>query len=264
MAADYQEIRYEVESGVAWLRLNRPERLNALTGTLSAEASDAVARTGEDDAARCLVITGEGRGFCAGQDLKDPSLGAVDEIDFAAHLRRTYNRLVTSIVSLPKPVVAGVNGVAAGAGLSLACACDVRVASGAASFLQAFIKIGLIPDSGSNYLLPRIVGFGKALELSITGETVDADEALRIGLVNRVVPAESFPDELRAYAERLATMPTSAIGATKSLMREALSLTLEETLEREAAVQAEAGRSADFVEGVTAFIEKRPPRFTGR
>ncbi len=260
----YEQISYQVEGSVAWLRLARPDRLNALTSQLSGEASEAVASAGADDAVRCLVITGEGRGFCAGQDLKDPSLGAVDEIDFAGHLRRTYNQLITGIVALPKPVVAGVNGVAAGAGVSLACACDVRIASSAASFLQAFIKIGLVPDSGGNYLLPRIVGFAKALELSITGDTVEAEEALRIGLVNRVVPEESFEHELRAYAERLAAMPTSAIGATKVLMRDALSLSLEETLEREAAVQAEAGRSPDFVEGVTAFIEKRAPRFTGR
>jgi 2-(1,2-epoxy-1,2-dihydrophenyl)acetyl-CoA isomerase len=260
----YETIRYEVDGPVAWLRLNRPDSLNALTAQLSGEASEAVASAGEDTAVRCLVITGEGRGFCAGQDLKDPTLGTdLAKIDFAGLLRQNYNRLVLSITDLPKPVVAGVNGVAAGAGVSLACAADVRVVSSAASFIQAFVKIGLLPDSGGNYLLPRIVGYAKALELSITGERISAEEAHRIGLASVVVDAERFEEELAAYAARLAALPTKAIAASKRVMREAQTLSLAETLDLEADVQADLGKTHDFAEGIAAFLEKRSPTFTG-
>lgn len=261
----YETIRYDVDGPVAWLRLNRPDSLNALTARLSEEAGDAVAAAASSDEVRCLVITGEGRGFCAGQDLKDPTLGASPaEIDFAGHLRRNYNRLITSLVELPKPVVAGVNGVAAGAGVSLTCAADVRVVSSAASFIQAFVKIGLLPDSGGNWLLPRIVGQAKALELSITGERVFAEEAHRIGLATVVVEADRFEDELAAYAGGLAAGATRAIGASKRVMREAWTMSLAETLEREAEVQAELGSTHDFAEGIASFLEKREPRFLGR
>jgi 2-(1,2-epoxy-1,2-dihydrophenyl)acetyl-CoA isomerase len=265
----YEQILYEEREGVAWIRLNRPDRLNALTTQLSAEALEVVERVGEDPALRCLVITGEGRGFSAGQDLqefaaRDGGGGGGGALDVAEHLRSGYNRLIAAIVALPKPVVAGVNGVAAGAGLSLALACDVRIASDAARFLQAFVRIGLVPDSGGNWLLPRAVGVAKALELSMTGEQVDAAEALRIGLVNRVVPADDFPAELERYAANLAALPTRAIGATKRLLAETPHLTLAETLEREALAQVEQAGSEDFAEGVAAFLEKRPPHFTGR
>jgi 2-(1,2-epoxy-1,2-dihydrophenyl)acetyl-CoA isomerase len=211
-----------------------------------------------------VVITGEGRGFCAGQDLNEFRQQGFESLNVADHLRQNYNRLIQAIVELPKPVIAGVNGVAAGAGASLTFACDVRITSDAASFTQAFVKIGLIPDSGGNWLLPRIVGYAKALELSITGERIKADEALRIGLVNKVVPAADFPAELEVYAQTLAKMPTRAIGATKKLMTEALGMTLQETLEAEADLQQEQAGSEDFREGVNAFQEKREPRFTGR
>jgi 2-(1,2-epoxy-1,2-dihydrophenyl)acetyl-CoA isomerase len=264
---DYQDIRYEVRNGVGWLRLNRPDKLNALTTRLAQETLDVLAAAREDEGVRCLVITGEGRGFSAGQDLTEftGATGRGDTVlDVAEHLRSGYNRMITSIVEFPMPVVAGVNGVAAGAGLSLALACDVRIASDAARFLQAFVKIGLVPDSGSNWLLPRVVGFARALELSITGDTVDAAEALRIGLVHRVVAADEFEGAVAEYAERMARAPTLAIGATKALMTEALRLSLTETLEREAVTQADLAGSTDFAEGIGAFLEKRRPNFTGR
>ncbi len=168
------------------------------------------------------------------------------------------------MLGTPKPVIAGINGVAAGAGLSLALACDIRIASDEARITQAFVKIGLAPDSGGTYLLPRIVGYAKALELSVTGDLLDAEEAARIGLVNRVVPAASFRDEVAALAGRLATLPTSAIAETKTLLLDALTLDLDEALSREAKAQARMGQTEDHLEGVMAFAEKREPRFRGR
>ncbi len=264
---DYQEIRYEVRNGVGWIRLNRPDKLNALTTRLAQETLDALASAREDEGIRCLVITGEGRGFSAGQDLTEFTAATGGDggggLDVAEHLRSGYNRMITSIVELPMPSIAAVNGVAAGAGLSLALACDVRIASDAARFLQAFVKIGLVPDSGGNWLLPRIVGFAKALEMSITGDLLDAQEALRIGLVHRVVPADEFETAVTEFAERMAGGPTLAIGATKALMSDALRLSLTETLEREAVTQADLAGSSDFAEGIGAFLDKREPDFTG-
>jgi 2-(1,2-epoxy-1,2-dihydrophenyl)acetyl-CoA isomerase len=265
---DYEEITFGVEGGVAWIRLHRPDKLNALTTRLALETLDALSAAERDDDVRCVVVTGEGRGFSAGQDLTEflgtAAPGEATTLDVAEHLRSGYNRMIAAIVALPKPVIAGVNGVAAGAGLSLALACDLRIASDAARFLQAFVRIGLVPDSGSNWLLPRVVGYAKSLELSMTGEAIDAAEALRIGLVHRVVPADEFPEALAGAAARLAAGPTRAIGATKALMGAALGLDLAATLEREAVAQAELAGSHDFAEGVAAFLEKRDARFTGR
>ena len=260
----YEQIAWETADGIGWIRMNRPDKLNALTSRMSEEMLDALGQAAKDDAIRCVVITGEGRGFCAGQDLKEFQDRGLEQLDVGEHLRSSYNRLITAIVELPKPVVAGVNGVAAGAGLSLACACDLRIASDAARFLQAFVKIGLVPDSGGNWLLPRVIGHAKAVELSITGEQIDAAEALRIGLVSTVVPADQFPKELETLAQALAAGPTRAIGTTKELLAQGLTASLPETLEREAVAQADLARSDDFLEGVQAFLEKRPPRFTGR
>lgn len=262
----YEQIVREVQDGVAWIRLNRPDKLNALTTRMAEECLDALDDAGADPDVRCVVVTGEGRGFCAGQDLAEFRSGMKDgaPTDVAEHLRRGYNRLITRVVELHKPVVAGVNGVAAGAGLSLALACDIRIASDQAIFTQAFVKIGLVPDSGGTWLLPRAVGLAKALELSITGQRIDAAEALRIGLVHRVADTSAFEDEVASLASEMAALPTGAIGATKRLLVEALRSTLAETLEREATTQAEQVTTHDFEEGVAAFLEKRAPRFTGR
>jgi 2-(1,2-epoxy-1,2-dihydrophenyl)acetyl-CoA isomerase len=210
------------------------------------------------------VVTGAGRGFCAGQDLTEfeEAYRAGERPDIREHLERSYHRLIPAVVSVPKPVIAAVNGVAAGAGVSLAAACDIRIASPEARFTQAFVKIGLIPDSGGSWLLPRIVGYARALELSITGEVIDADSALQIGLVNRVV--ESVEKEASTLAARLAAMPTAAIGETKALLRGALELDLEAALRAEADAQARMGQTDDHLEGVMAFAEKREPRFRGR
>jgi len=261
-----EQITYERDGGVGWLTLDRPDKLNALTSVMSDELCDALEEIRGDDEVRAVVLTGAGRGFCAGQDLTEfrDAYVAGDRPDIEQHLAETYHRLIPLIVETPKPVIAGVNGVAAGAGLSLALACDVRIASDEARLTQAFVKIGLIPDSGGTYLLPRVVGYAKALELSMTGEMIDAAEAHRIHLVNRVVPADSFAHELRAYAERLAAMPTLAIAETKRLLRDALTLDLHDALQREAEAQGRMGATDDHTEGVMAFAEKRDPTFRGR
>lgn len=262
----YEQIAVDREGAVAWITLNRPDRLNALTATMSGELESAFSDAGKNERVRCVVLTGEGRGFCAGQDLNEfeEAYQSGRRPDIAEHLRTSYHRMIPVVVQTPKPVIAAINGVAAGAGLSLALACDLRVASNEAKITQAFVKIGLIPDSGGSYLLPRAVGYSKALELSITGDLIDANTALAVGLVSRVVQAASFRDDVTALANQLASMPTLAIAATKSLLQGALHLTLEDALEKEAATQAEMARTSDHLEGVNAFVEKREPRFEGR
>jgi 2-(1,2-epoxy-1,2-dihydrophenyl)acetyl-CoA isomerase len=262
----FEQITVTREGTVAWITLDRPDRLNALTATMSHELEKAFGEACDDDGVRCIVLTGEGRGFCAGQDLTEfeAAYSAGERPDIAEHLRTSYHRMIPVMVRAPKPVIAAINGVAAGAGLSLALACDLRVASDDARFTQAFVKIGLIPDSGGSYLLPRTVGYPKALELSITGDLIDSKAALEIGLVNRVAPAASFRQEVAALANQLASLPTLAIAATKRLFQESFNLSLDEALDREAIAQAEMGRTQDHIEGVNAFAEKREPRFEGR
>ena len=262
----YEQIVVDRDGDVTRITLNRPDKLNALTQVMSDELVDAFTAIRDDPGVRAVVLTGAGRGFCAGQDLTEfeSAYRAGGRPDIEAHLERSYHRLIPLIVRTPKPVVAAVNGVAAGAGVSLAVACDVRVASEEARFIQAFVKIGLIPDSGGTWLLPRVVGYPNALEMSITGEPVDASRALALGLVSRVVPASDLDREVAAYAGRLAEMPTAAVAATKELMRDALGLDLGEALRREGAAQGRMGRTEDHLEGVMAFAEKRDPEFRGR
>jgi 2-(1,2-epoxy-1,2-dihydrophenyl)acetyl-CoA isomerase len=262
----YEQIAVERDGAVARVTLNRPDKLNALTQVMSDELCDAFEKIREDDGVRAVVLTGEGRGFCAGQDLTEfeESYRAGDRPDIEQHLEKTYHRLIPIIVKTPQPVIAAVNGVAAGAGVSLAVACDIRLASEEARFTQAFVKIGLVPDSGGTWLLPRVVGYARALELSMTGDMVDARTALDIGLVAQVHPADSFVEEASAYAERLAAMPTRALSATKRLIREGLTADLDTALAAEGNAQAEMGQTEDHLEGVMAFAEKREPRFEGR
>ncbi|WJQ80783.1 enoyl-CoA hydratase-related protein [Brevibacillus brevis] len=258
----YETILYEVSEGVAVVTLNRPDKFNAFTAVMNKEITDALKQAQKDADVRCIVLTGAGKAFNAGQDLSDVAGGG--DVDYGAFLRDRYNPMILQFQKTEKPIIAAVNGVAAGAGMSVALACDIRLASEKASFVNAFVNIGLVPDSGGCYFLPRIVGIGKALELAMTGEKVSAEEALRIGLVNQVYPAESFMEDVLAYAHKLASLPTKGIGLIKRTMYKGLEMGLEETLEYEAFAQEAAGSTEDHKEGVTAFMEKRAPRFTGR
>ena len=262
----YEQIAAAPDGGVLTITLNRPDKLNAMTAVMSDELLDAFAGAADDDGIRAIVVTGAGRGFCAGQDLTEfeGAYRAGERPDIKEHLTRSYHRLIPRVVSTSKPVIASVNGVAAGAGVSLAAACDMRIAGEDARFTQAFVKIGLVPDSGGTWLLPRIVGYARALELSITGEVIDAQAALEMGLVNRVVAGEDLEEDVAGLAARLAAMPTAAIAETKALLRGALALDLEAALRAEANAQARMGQTDDHLEGVMAFAEKREPRFQGR
>jgi 2-(1,2-epoxy-1,2-dihydrophenyl)acetyl-CoA isomerase len=261
--ADYQTLLYSLADGVAEITLNRPDALNAFDDVMAAEFQEVLKSAERDSTVRALLITGAGKGFCAGQDL-----GAVRErpegLSFREHLLKTYNPIVAKLRSIEKPVVAAVNGAAVGAGFGLALACDIRYASETAKFRMAFIGIGLAPDSGTSYFLPRLVGMGRALELAYTNDLVDAATALQLGLVNKVFPAEALLKEARALAVKLAGGPTKAYGLTKRAMLRAASGALDEALDYEAHLQDIAGRTGDHKEGVAAFLEKRPPQFKGK
>ena len=248
------------DGGVLTVTLNRPDVLNAFTGSMHAAFREAL-REARDREVRAVVVTGAGRGFCVGQDLNEFR----DEAgDVGARLRSTYNPNVVALRSLEKPVIAAVNGAAAGAGMSLACACDVRIASEAASFVPAFVSIGLVPDTGGSYFVAEILGYARAFEWLTSGRKLGAVEALEWGLVSEVVPADGLADRVGEVASRYAAMPTLGIGMTKRLLQAAPRRTLAEQLEWEADLQAAATRSDDFREGVSAFLEKREPRFRGR
>lgn len=253
---------YDVQDGVLSLTLNRPELLNAVNDQMLRELHDALRQATHDAAVRCVLLTGAGRGFCSGQDLRERA--GASAISFRDSLRDRYNPVITQLRTLEKPVIAAVNGVAAGAGCSLALAADMRIASQRASFIEVFARVGLIPDSGSTYFLPRLVGLGTAFELAYTAEPVDATEALRLGLVNRVVAHDELIPQARALAVRLAAGPTRGYGLTKRAINFGLHATLEQALAYEAQLQEIAGRTADHREGVQAFLEKRQAAFSGR
>ncbi len=259
----YETILYETNAGVATIALNRPEKLNAFDSRLHEELHAALDEVATEDEVRCLVLRGEGRGFSAGADLKSEGLSR-EAPDLGEYLRRTYSRTVTKIATMEKPVIASLHGPVYGAGVGLALACDLRLAAESTRFSVAFVKIGLMPDAGVTYFLPRIVGLGKAMEMSMLGDAVDAEEAYRIGLVNRVVLDEMLKEETASFAERLAAMPTRALGSMKQALYASFESDLETALEREAVGQTLCGRTADHEEGVAAFFEKREPNFTGR
>ena len=261
----YETIRAERANRVLTITLDRPQAYNAFTPTMGRELVDAFKGARRDPDVRAVVITGAGKAFCSGQDLgmTDELLPADRRPALGDLLRRCYNGLVLEMRRLDKPIVASINGVAAGAGMSLALACDLRIASESASFVQAFVNIGLVPDCGSLYFLPRIVGLAKALELCMLGERIDAQEALRIGLVSQVVAADELAGVTVELAARLANGAGVALGFTKRGLNRALEIDLDAKLEQEALLQEMAGRTSDFREGVTAFKEKRPARFSG-
>ncbi len=250
----------ELADGVATLTLNRPDALNALNGDLRRELNAAIKAAARDDATRAVVLTGAGRGFCAGADLREGS----GEREFRAVLTAEYNPMIAAIRALPKPVVAAVNGVAAGAGVSLALAADVVVASEEARFVPAFNRIGLVPDSGLARVLVRSLGRHRAFEILVGERQLGAADAHQLGLVAAVVPADRLADAARELAQRLAAGPTVGIGLTKRLLNVAEDATLSEALRVEAELQELAGRTDDHAEGVAAFGEKRDPRFAGR
>lgn len=254
-----------VAEGVATLTLNRPERLNALTAALHDELAAALERSAGDDAVRALLITGAGRGFCAGQDLSERKVMPVEgRRDLGQSLERYYNPLIHRLRGLEKPVVAAVNGVAAGAGAGLAFACDIVIAARSASFIEAFSRIGLVPDAGNTWFLPRLAGSARAMAMALTGEAVPAERAAEWGLIWKAVPDDALMTEARELALSLARGPTRALGLTKRALNRSSTNDLDAQLDLERDLQREAGLGEDYREGVAAFLEKRPPRFTGR
>jgi 2-(1,2-epoxy-1,2-dihydrophenyl)acetyl-CoA isomerase len=257
----FEALRYDVSERIATITLDRPEALNSLTVPLKGELLTALKAAARDPEVRAVVLTGSGRAFCAGQDLRERL--EPDAAPLAVEVRQRYNPIVRAMIELDKPIVGAINGVAAGAGASLAFACDIRIAAEGASFVLGFGRVGLVPDSGATWFLPRLIGASKATELALTHEPLSAADAERFGLVAKVVPAEGLTASSREVAARLAAGAPRAIALTKRALRRALETSLDETLEFEADLQGVAGRTRDHAEGVAAFIEKRPPRFEG-
>jgi len=254
------EVESKRDGAVQTITLNRPDVLNAFNAAMHAALQAALKEAAQDAEVRAVVVTGAGRGFCVGQDLTEFREAPGDIGD---RLRSGYHRTILAIRSLEKPVVVAVNGAAAGAGVSLALACDIRVAADSASFVPAFVNIGLVPDSGGTFLVRRLLGYGRAFEWLATGRRLTAAEAHAWGLVSEVVEGDALAARAAEVAGELAALPTRAIGWTKRLLDSAETSTLEEQLELEAQLQTVATQTADFREGVAAFLEKRPPRFTG-
>jgi 2-(1,2-epoxy-1,2-dihydrophenyl)acetyl-CoA isomerase len=260
----YQHILFGLEAGIARLTFNRPERLNSFNTAMHAEVRAALAQL-PGSAARVLIITGAGRGFCAGQDLNDRAVapgGAA--ADLGESIERYYKPLVLALRSLPMPVIAAVNGVAAGAGANLALACDLVIAARSASFVQAFARLGLVPDSGGTWFLPRLIGTARALGLALLGEKLPAEQAAAWGLIWRCVEDAELGPAVEALAQGFAAAPTRGLARTKQAIYDSWGRTLTEQLDVERDYQAELGRTADYAEGVAAFGEKRTPRFSGR
>lgn len=261
---EYKYIKYSVEDGVKKITLNRPGVLNSFTLEMGQELVSAIESTGEDQSVRAVLLSGEGRAFSAGQDLNEALPAMDDEKGLGKIVRTLYNPIILSIRKLEKPVVCAVNGVAAGAGANIAFACDIVLASESAAFIQSFSKIGLIPDSGGTYFLPRIMGVNNASALMMLGEKIPAKRAMELGMVYKVFPDEQLMQEALSVASTLANMPTRALGMIKRALNVSLLNDLETQLDLEARLQTHAGQTEDFKEGVNAFLEKRSPDFKGK
>ncbi len=259
---EFQHLKFESVKGIATITLNRPEVYNALNDKITYELQDALRAVSKDDAVRVVVLAGAGKAFCSGQDLK--AVAGDEKRSFMDSLHKRYNPIIMAMRSLPKPIICRLNGVAAGAGCSLALACDMIIASEEATLIEVFINIGLVPDSGSSYFLPRLVGMAKAFELCSIGSKVKANEALQLGLVNRVVPADQLDDTVKEFADHFAQAPTKSIGLIKRMLEKSATANLNEMLEYEAYCQEIAGTSNDYKEGVAAFLEKRKAVFIGK
>lgn len=257
----YEFLKYELSNGVATITLNRPEVYNALNNEITFELQDALKKVKKDAEVRVVVLTGEGRAFCSGQDLKASS--AEPNRSFSDSIHKRYNPIIKAIRKLPKPVVCRLNGVAAGAGCSFALACDVIVAAESSKLIEVFVNIGLVLDSGSSYFLPRLVGSAKAFELATLGTKVSAKDAEKMGLVNVAVPDDELDEAVAKYTDYYAAAPTKAIGLMKKMLNKSQNSSLDEMLDYEAYCQDIAGASIDHKEGVTAFLEKRKPAFKG-
>src|SRR5580698_8839992 len=261
----YETILFEAANGAARLTLNRPDRLNSFTVQMHSEVADALSKVESDASIRALLITGAGRGFCAGQDLSDRAVApGADGLDLGESLENRYNPLIKRLVNLPKPVICAVNGVAAGAGANIAFAADIVLAAKSARFVQSFSNIGLVPDSGGTWILPRLASQARAMALALTGQPLGAEQAESWGRIWRAIDDAQLGDETNKLVERLAQGPTKGLAAIKHAIRAAWGNDFDTHLDLERDMQRELGRSADYREGVSAFAEKRTPKFTGR
>ncbi len=264
-ATAYKTVLFSIDAGVARLTLNRPERLNSFTIEMHAEIAEALGAVERDNTVRVLLVTGAGRGFCAGQDLSDRAVAPGDApVDLGESVENRYNPLIRRLTALPMPVIAAVNGVAAGAGASLAFACDLVVAAKSAKFIMSFANIGLVPDSGSSWALPRLAGQARALGLALTGDPLPAETAADWGLIWKCVDDDKLGETTGALAVKFASAPTRGLAGTKKLIRGAFARSLDAQLDLERDMMRELGRSEDYREGVDAFLNKRKPAFKGR
>jgi 2-(1,2-epoxy-1,2-dihydrophenyl)acetyl-CoA isomerase len=261
----YETIEFEITEGVAVLTLNRPDRMNSFNTQMHGEVRDALKQVKKDDSVRCLLITGNGRGFCAGQDLSDRNVDPNAEMpNLGESIEKNYNPLIRTLQGLEMPVICAVNGVAAGAGANIAFACDIVLAARSASFIQAFCKIGLVPDSGGTWTLPRLVGHARAMALSMLGDKISAEQAQSWGMIWQVIDDEQLKDEALSLAKRLATQPTKGLALIKRAIQSSWDNSFDEQLDLERDLQTLAGRTEDYREGVKAFMEKRQPDFKGK
>ena len=257
----YETIDFKADGSIARITLNRPDRLNSFTAQMHGELRDVLTNLGDT---RVVILTGAGRGFCAGQDLNDRAVAPGEAVDLGETVQACWNPLIRTLTSLPQPVIARVNGVAAGAGANIALACDIVVAAKSAKFIQSFSAIGLIPDSGGTWVLPRLVGQARALVLALTGDPLPAEKAAEWGMIWKAVDDDALDTEVDAVAHKLASLPPLGLAAIKEMIRSSWQYSLDEELERQAGAMRRLGFTEDYREGVAAFLQKRTPTFKGR